>query len=369
VFDPGDANSRVFVDILASNMFRKLAALVMCLAPRLTAQPYSLETVEAPKSPTFIVLRDQAGGLEAAVAPERGGELSGLRVRRGDQWTELLYLARDYSPRDDWTGKAPTLWPATGSTFPADAARRIKAGERVSGGYDFAGKRYPMPGHGFARQLPWRVERKTQEAGQASVALVLEDTAETRVMYPFRFRAEVEYVVMKGELRIVYRIRASEANQQEMFFSIGNHITFAVPFVKGTDPRDIVLTTPLCREILKANGMPTGEITAWPHTGGVKLGALPVRAAVTLTGCASEDPYVVLRDPAGLSLRVSHHASQVPAEPVALFNLWGDPAAGFFSPEPWFGLQNALGSGKGLTRVKPGHEFTWTIRIAPQPRS
>src|ERR1044071_4035618 len=117
-------------------MLRELAVLVICLAPGLMAQPYFLESVEAPNSPTFVVLRDQGGGLEAAVAPEHGGELSGLRVRRGDRWIELLYLARDYSPRDDWTGKAPTLWPATGSNFPSDVARSMKMGERASGGYD-----------------------------------------------------------------------------------------------------------------------------------------------------------------------------------------------------------------------------------------
>jgi hypothetical protein len=83
-----------------------------------------------------------------------------------------------------------------------------------------------------------------------------------------------------------------------------------------------------------------------------------------LTGCAPEEPYVILRDPQGLSLRISHHASQVPPDPVALFNLWGDPAAGFFSPEPWVGLQNSLASGKGLIRIQPGREFTWMIRVA-----
>jgi galactose mutarotase-like enzyme len=343
---------------------RELVAILACLAPRLAAQPYSVGSAEARGGPALIVLLDEGGGMEAAIAPSRGGELSSLRVRHRDRWIETLYLARDYSPREDWTGKAPHLWPATGSNFPADVERRIQAGERANrGGYDFAGKRYRMPAHGFARQLPWRVEAKSAGASQAAVSLVLEDTAETRAMYPFRFRAEVEYVVAKAELRIQYHIRSAAANQQEMFFSIGNHVTFALPFVAGTDPREVVLTTPLCREILKANGIPTGDITAWPHTGGVRLGALPVRAAVTLTGCAPEEPYVVLRDPQGLSLRISHKASELPPEPAAIFNLWGDPAAGFFSPEPWVGLQNSLASGKGLIRVKPGREFTWTIRV------
>ena len=31
-----------------------------------------------------------------------------------------------------------------------------------------------------------------------------------------------------------------------------------------------------------------------------------------------------------------------PDQPVILYNVWGDAAGGFFSPEPWIGLQNSL---------------------------
>ena len=70
-----------------------------------------------------------------------------------------------------------------------------------------------------------------------------------------------------------------------------------------------------------------------------------------------------LRDPAGLTIRMSHRASEVPNAPVILFNLWGDAAGGFFSPEPWVGLQNSLVMQKGLVRLPPGGGFDWTIRI------
>jgi len=65
-------------------------------------------------------------------------------------------------------------------------------------------------------------------------------------------------------------------------------------------------------------------------------------------------------------MRLSHTASQIPEPPVVLFNLWGDAGDGFFSPEPWVGLQNSLVLGQGLVRLEPGEAFDWTVRIAPE---
>jgi len=74
----------------------------------------------------------------------------------------------------------------------------------------------------------------------------------------------------------------------------------------------------------------------------------------------------VLRDPKGVTIRISHTATSIPEEPVILFNIWGDPAAGFYSPEPWVGLQNSLNLNQGLIRLSPGQEWEWTIRVRPQ---
>ena len=83
---------------------------------------------------------------------------------------------------------------------------------------------------------------------------------------------------------------------------------------------------------------------------------------MSLTGYLG-DPYIAYRDPQGLAIRMSHTASVIPDEPVVLYNIWGDAAGGYFSPEPWIGLQNSLVLNKGLIRLSPGGRFSWTIRI------
>ena len=344
--------------------------VILCALP-LSGQRYSVgESVSSDASKTkLVLLRDEAAGMEAAIAPAKGGELSGLAVRFQDQWIETLYLARDYSPRQGWSGKAPFLWPATGRNFPEDLRKRREAGERFDGGaYHFKGKRYKMPIHGFARDLPWELGTPRAGADGARAKLWLSDSAETRQFYPFGFRLTVEYLVASGRLDISYEIHASDDNTEKMMFSLGNHITFRTPLVEGSDPAEVVLRTPSTMEILKTGyGVPTDETRQRSHAAGVKLGDFEKPRAVSLTGYASgEEPYVLLRDPRGLSIRMSHTADGIPKQPVILFNVWGDARGGFISPEPWVGLQNSLVLGKGLTYLEPGEDFHWRIRITPE---
>ncbi len=330
---------------------------------------YSVETAQSidGSETGLIVLRDEAGGIEAAIAPSKGGELSGLRVMHDGNWLETLQLARDYSPRSGFGGKGPFLWPATGRSFPPDLEARRRAGERFDGGaYEHGGVRRTMPIHGFARDLAWEVEG-TSAGGQGARALLsLADSPDTRSMYPFGFRCTVEYVVEEGALELRYVVTAGEGNSEPMFFSIGNHITFLAPLIEGSDPAEMVLTSPSTTEILKTNyGIPTGETRPLSYADGFTLGDYPPLTATSLAGYTEgQDPYIEYRDPAGLTLRISHHASEIPDPPVILFNVWGDVRNGFFSPEPWVGLQNSLVQRQGLIYLDPGAEFRWDVRVS-----
>lgn len=314
----------------------------------------------------LIVLRDEMGGIEAAIAPSEGGELSGLRVRHDGVWLETLLLARDYTPRAGFGGKGPFLWPATGRNFPADLEARRRSGEDFdSGAYEHDGVRHEMPIHGFARDLPWQVDETAADQQSARVRLHLASSATTRDRYPFDFLCTVEYVVQGGALELRYVVKAGDGNTEPMFFSIGNHITFLAPLIQGSDPAEMVLKSPSSQEVLKTDyGIPNGETRPLSYAEGIELGSYPALKATSLTGYPpGEAPYAEYIDPAGLTLRVSHRASTIPGDPVVLFNVWGDVRGGFFSPEPWVGLQNSLVRKQGLTYLDPGAEFHWSVRV------
>lgn len=350
---------------------KKAWIIAPLLAACSTEGPRSDYEVEAATSidasaTELIVLRDNQGGIEAAIAPSKGGELSGMRVWHEGGWLETLRLARDYTRRPGFGGKGPFLWPATGRNSPPDLEERRHSGEPFDGGaYEHRGVRRDMPIHGFARDLPWHVEEAVADERSARALLSLWDSEHTRSMYPFGFRCTVEYVVQGGALEARYAVHADAANPEPMFFSIGNHITFVAPLVEGSDPGKMVLTSPSSTEIVKTEyGIPTGETRPASYAKGFELGNYPPLVATSLAGYpAGKDPYIEYSDPAGLTLRVSHRASEIPEDPVILFNVWGDVRSGFFSPEPWVGLQNSLVSKQGLTYLDPGETFRWTVRV------
>lgn len=126
----------------------------------------------------------------------------------------------------------------------------------------------------------------------------------------------------------------------------------------------MTFTSPSTVEYLKKDRIPTGESRARQFADPIRIGTLEPNEAVSLGGYRG-DPWMLLRDPAGLAIRIWHHATSTPPAPVVQFNIWGDPAAGYFSPEPWIGLQNAHNSRQGLTFLKPGERWEWNLRIQP----
>jgi galactose mutarotase-like enzyme len=231
-------------------------------------------------------------------------------------------------------------------------------GNANEGSYEHNGRRYHMPIHGFARQMPWKVESRTP----ASAVLSLADTAESRRLYPFGFRLAVEYRLEGAALHVTYRVKAKDA----LFFSIGNHITFRTPLVEGSDPLAMTFATPSTLEYLKdAANVPTGAHKPRSFARPVKLGDLKAIPAVSLGGYDG-DPWMRLTDPAGPSLHLAHHAQSWPAPPVLQFNVWGDAKAGYFSPEPWVGLQNSLNLRQGVVNLAAGAEWQWSITLKLQ---
>jgi galactose mutarotase-like enzyme len=330
-------------------IFPELACLISFLG--WTA---SLPAAASDAAPALVRVSD-GGGLEASVTPEKGGELSSLKVCLQGRWVELLYRGGDYSKTTGWEGRAPWLWPATGRTFLPQAP----AGEL---GWHWKGQRYAMPPHGFARDRAWQAG--PGRAGRKGVTLVLKDGPETRKLYPFGFDVTSGYEVRGRSLTISVRVRAARDNADPMPFSIGNHITFNVPVVPGGDPKRVYITTPATRQIVVgSNGRPTGEVISARYSDPVALASLPRRSAVSLGGYPHGQIRAELRDPSGLWVRISHRADSLPSGTPVLFNLWGDVGDGFFSPEPWMGKQNSLATGDGVIRLLPGKSYTWTVTI------
>ena len=336
-----------------------------CSSPEVAPeQPrYSATESGTPDGVGLIVLRDEEAGVEASVAPSKGANVSSIKVLFKDEWIETIHGANNFTPTDSYEGKSPTLFPAVGRNVPDDMRNpETLGGSLPVGGYDYNGKRYKMTGHGFARDYAWEVAGFSADANGASVQMFFQDNEQTLELYPFGFRLMLEVRLSDGVVEMAYGVTASDANDEDMFFSIGNHITFNTPLVAGSEPGEMLFVSPSTTEIMKEAGMPTGELRPRNHSEPFELKDWEVLSAVSLAEYEG-DPWMEMLDPSGLGIRMSHSASQWPEQPMIQFNVWGDVMGGFFSPEPWVGLQNSLVLQQGLVYVKPGDDFDWTIKV------
>lgn len=308
------------------------------------AAPYSISSVNG-----LTVLKDDAAGIEATIAPREGGELCGLRYRHKGQWVQLIYRACDYAPATGWRGKAPVLWPAVGAT----------------GKYNVQGREFEMPMHGFVKDMPWKLSESGADKDGAMARVAVADTPKTRQWYPFGWHLSAEYRLAGGKLTIAYTVTAARQNRGPMPFAIGNHITFQTPLMPGSDPTKLKLETQARGRIVKdANNVPTGAIEAAPFRDSTALGDFVTVPAVGLTNYET-NPSMTLTDPQGLRVRMTHHADSAPKGTFVQYNMWGAPRDGYFCPEPWVGLQGGLRLKQGIVELAPGQRWNWTIEIEP----
>jgi galactose mutarotase-like enzyme len=341
-----------------------LVALLVSGTPAAAAAGrYTVHETTTAENVRLVVLSDAASRVEAAVAPTEGGELSSLRVEFQGRWIEMLHRARTYAAAPGFRGKAMILWPALGPSIPPNPQR---VDGRIVSEYDYQGRRYAMPAHGFALSKPWRVARSWATEAEAAVEVVLTDDAETRKQYPFGFEFRLIYRLSEGRVELQHRIKASPANVEPMFFSIGNHITFAVPLLPESPASGFTIESPARFEFPRtADGPPDGTARERRFSPAVTLDSLKIVPAVSVGGYDG-DPWFRLTDASGLGAKVSHHAETMPIPPYVQFNLWGGTAEGYFCPEPFLGLHNSLNLRAGRIELAPGETWQWIVRVEPE---
>lgn len=132
-----------------------------------------------------------------------GAELKSVK-RKSDGREYMWYADAKY-----WGRTSPVLFPFVGS---------IRNKE-----YFYGGKTYTMGQHGFARDMEFTVESRTDQA----VWFLLESTEETYVNYPFTFCLHIGYELKENEVKVLWRV--DNRDTKEMYFSIGAHPAFLCP--------------------------------------------------------------------------------------------------------------------------------------------
>ena len=107
-----------------------------------------------------------------------------------------------------WNKTSPILFPIVG---------RLK-----NDSYTFNGKTYQLPRHGFARNMEFTFDKKSD----SQVIFELNETEVTKAIYPFNFKLLLAYTLLDNELVIEYFVR--NQSDEVLPFSIGAHPAFAI---------------------------------------------------------------------------------------------------------------------------------------------
>lgn len=108
-----------------------------------------------------------------------------------------------------WGKHSPVLFPIVGTL--------------QNNQYQYNGKTYSLPRHGFARDLEFLLIEKSEK--HAVFSLV--DSKETLLSYPFKFELRISYLLNNNTLKIKYQV--INKTVFSMPFSIGAHPAFALP--------------------------------------------------------------------------------------------------------------------------------------------
>ena len=263
----------------------------------------------------FVTLA--AGDASAAVAL-RGAEPLSWRVAG----RELIW----HGDPVHWADRAPILFPVIG----ASAGGIVRIG----------GRSFPMPRHGFARELPFAVVERRPDA----VRLRLAESAATSRHYPFRFRLDVAVALTSDRLSL--RFTVANADERRMPYALGFHPGFPWPFDGGVrEDYRLVFEAPEdphIPDVISAGLLRPGD-RRLPFVGRMQ----PLEPALFRNGA------LVLGDVRSRRVRFEAPgggAIVVETEDFPHLALWTKPAASFLCIEAWAGKPDPDGFSGELSK-------------------
>ncbi|HSH93356.1 MAG TPA: hypothetical protein VK968_04370 [Roseimicrobium sp.] len=288
---------------------------------------------------TFVTL-ESADGAQAVIAPELGGWL--LQYRRHIPelgLVDALHCTQeiiDRYPKEMYAGN-PVL-------FPLVSKSRVAGKDHV---YEWEGRQYDLPQHGFGRRQPWKVIAQ----GPENVTMELTDNDATRAAYPFAFRHCITYRLVEGRLHWEQVIE--NRSEVPMPFASGFHPYFLLPLGPGGTRNGCYIDIPE-----SVQHQPVGEFqsfTSEPYAARHLSVAEDVSGTLFLGNLAT--PELALVDPgAGLEVRLNW-ASAPKHRFVAIWSK--STTEPFYCLEPWTALPNAFSrpDDRELLMLEPNQTF------------
>lgn len=247
-----------------------------------------------------------------------------------------------------WPWHAPNLFPVVGGLI----NNQLKVDDRL----------YDMKRHGFARESEFLL--LDSDSKQAHFSLPYND--KTLQVYPYKFDFHVIYDLIDNALRVTYKV--INLDHQTIYFSVGGHPAFNVPFNSGESYEDYYLefetAEPLIASQLSAQGFFNGE------TNSVSLNGKDLQ----LTKNLFAHDALVFKNLKSRQVTIKsnkhQHALTVQFPHFNYLGLWAKPGADFICIEPWLGCADTEGQQRDIKEkediqhVEYGHVFEVSYYIS-----
>ncbi|GGH13659.1 aldose 1-epimerase family protein [Pedobacter zeae] len=270
----------------------------------------------------------------------KGAELQGLFNKE----TGLEYLW-NADPRY-WAKHSPVLFPIVGSL--------------KNNSFNYQGKNYELPRHGFARDHVFNSEK----ISETEAVFTLHQSEETLKVYPFYFELKLKYELMERKLKLTYEV--SNTGTGAMLFSLGAHPAFAVPNTPDTVYEDYYLAFNTDEKLTYwklDDGLvadETGNIELNSHKLQLKHDLFYNDALVFKTLKSNHISLLNTKNDYGLHFHF---------EDFPFFGIWAATDAPFICLEPWCGVADGINHDQelehkeGIVKLAVGEKWSrfWEV--------
>ena len=242
---------------------------------------------------------------------------------------------------DIWPWHAPNLFPIVGA---------LNNNELL-----VDGNAYPMARHGFNRQS----ELLLLEADAQSAKYSLPNSEKTLAIYPYKFDFQIHYELIDNALRVTYKI--INHDKKDIYFSVGGHPAFNVPFNKDEKYEDYYLEFETEEKLHTHLLSDEGTFTGQTQLVAMKGNKLPLKHDLF-----ANDALVFKNMRSRMvTIKSTKHDQSLSVE-FPHFNflgIWAKTGANFLCIEPWLGCadtqdkQTDISQKEGIQKLKMGHVF------------
>ena len=200
--------------------------------------------------------------------------------------------------------------------------------------YQYKGKTYYLPRHGFARDHDFALVDKTS----SSATFSLRASHLTKVVYPFDFELQICFTIEADRLTTTYKINNKTA--EVMPFSVGAHPAFALPKPFENYSLEFESQETLQSHMLN-NDLLSDDIRIIPMQG----------KQLPLTYTLFEDDALIFKRLNSQKITILENRKPIIGFEFAdftNFGIWTKPGAPFVCLEPWLGYSDTMNSDGNL---------------------